>query len=89
MNVNKATKVIVSSNPSVKIGRSTVCITPEQLAVLFASMSSKEQAIFFSEVAEQGGDYMESKLNIMVEHEELTKKGRLLMELIGDYSQYN
>jgi hypothetical protein len=103
MKINKFTEVTVSSNPSanevnqyytdsalsgfVDVGRFTVCITPKQLAVLFASMCSKDQAIFFSEVAEESGDCMNTQLNLILGHEELTKRGRLLMERIGEFSQ--
>ena len=70
----------------------TVEHTPEEIAELFASLSSEEQARFFNRVAEvasvwQGAGFV-MQMQYITDDEGLTLAGRRVMQYIGEYSHW-
>lgn len=75
-------------------------LTPEQVAELFYSMDNREQAQFFNAVAKEvikndkkdNLSNLESQMYMVTDatndqdHYILTKQGRQVMKIIGDYS---
>ncbi len=69
----------------------TLDVTPNDIADLFCSMDSDEQAIFFNKVAKnikQWESPLYFQLQAITDSAELTEEARLIMKEIGDYS-YN
>lgn len=67
-------------------------ISVEELAKEFAALYSDEQAKFFSVVSEIVAEWKRPfvfQLQFISESEELTPRGRRLMQQIGEYSGYD
>ena len=66
---------------------------PEDVAQMFAHMSSDEQAAFFNAVADIAertfvGGCLDLQLQYITEEDGLTDAGRRVMQSIGDYSHW-
>jgi hypothetical protein len=66
------------------------CLSPEDLAEAFAGMMSDDQATFLSHLASLSDSWdgpLVMQLQYISKSENLTDKGRNLMELIGEYAE--
>jgi len=67
----------------------TINLTPEELAFEFCRMSEKKQAAVFNEISKLTDSWTSPfcfQLQYITDSEVLTKEGRNIMELIGQYS---
>lgn len=64
--------------------------TPDELAFEFANMDNEQQAMFFNELAiitEKWEHPFCFQLQSLIETPFLTKEGRSIMEMIGEYGE--
>lgn len=61
--------------------------TPEELAEIFWSMGSGEQAAFFNHLNEVSADRLCFQLQAVIGEPGLTHGGRYAMQLFGDYGE--
>jgi hypothetical protein len=67
-----------------------ITLSPDELAFEFANMGDEQQAMFFNELARITAKWDRPfcfQLQYVVDHPELTREGRSIMELIGDYGR--
>lgn len=64
-----------------------VCLTPTELAEMFWSMPSNEQAHFFGHLANLSGDKLAFQLQAVTDEPGLSDDARYLMHQIGQYSE--
>jgi len=68
----------------------TIELTPEELAFEFCRLCDDEQAKFFNEMGKLTDKWEKHfcfQLQYITDSESLTKSGRHIMELIGQYSE--
>ena len=68
-----------------------VTLTPQEVAKLFASMDSVQQAEFFNEIAAISSVWKNSlcfQLQYITDEDGLTLAGRRVMQEIGEYSHW-
>lgn len=61
--------------------------TPDELAEVFWSMDSSQQAIFFNRLGEISGNRFCFQLQAVTDEPGLDANGRRAMQLIGEYSE--